>query len=387
MKNDMNLKNDKDIKSNKIADAYDLIKFDDAAKQRVWKKVPTDRYKKRRVLPMLSATAAVLIVILLVYILIPAQTGNSFTASAYVPGFRADGTTERIELDIQELISVEEDDEQPADRSMGQIGVDMIARVSGLRNGYTDGENFYFTIAFDIKGDNIRSVEFYTDIGFFAKQQIDYDNVLISDRDDSGNLISIMFGTEFIPLGDRISLEDMKSADYSFAIAVPFISDFRTTNNLPSGSRSSTMVLIDVLFNNGEKQQRAINISTVNLMNSTYFHKEFGTVGATWLAILDITNATLIPESVLILPFYDDINGRWGEDMYVWEREQGDIFIGSQLLNSFGIDPDFEQRYGPYRVNGKVIMPLIRLNENGDFVAMEYILPDDIARILLSLAY
>jgi len=362
----------------KIVDALDLINLNDTVKQRAWIKITSESRRKNRAFPAFAATAAVFIIIILAYTLIPGQTGNSFTAAAYTVVYRADGTAEQIELDIVPV--------KPTDDTSEHFENIILASTYEIRHGFTDGEHMYVNLAFSISGENIKSVEFSLDNGFFAKQKIDMDDVLISVRDDNDNMIYVVFGTDFIPLGDRMSYEDMKSEDYSFAVVAPFYYDFEFPffwNDSAPTSRFYLSVLIDVFFNNGEKQSKIIIINTNSVRTGTYFHKDYGIVSANWLNLLDLADATLISESVHILPVYNDTSNKWGEEMYVWEREQGDILISRLFLSRPGNETGFEQRYMPYITDGKVIVPLIRADENNDFIAMEYMLTDEIASLFL----
>jgi hypothetical protein len=359
---------------NKITKALEQINPDTDAKQRVWSKAVAKKRDKRSVIPMISATAAVFAVIFLVYFFVPAQASNSFTAVAYVPGHRGDGTHERIELDIHAVQQINGDEEW--------LEASLRTSLSVLKQGLSGDDRYiYFNIAFDITGENIDRVELSLNTSFFAKQRIDHNNVLLSVRDDSGSIIDLMFGTDFKILGNRIDLEDMKSEDYSFAIAIPIPTLFIDT---PMGQFNyqfnihTQWAWIDVTFEDGEKQSRGMSFHLKEDIGGAFFHRDYGTLSANWLALIDLTEAALIPESVQVLSLYDDPDGRWSEGMYIWEREQGDIFASRLIFSSHDPSSGFslidEQRYEPYFTDDKVILPVIRLDENGDLIAMEYIL-------------
>ena len=365
------------MKNNKITDAYERVKLNETERQLIWEKVTAKRQQKSRVIPAFAATAAVFAVIFLVYFSIPAQASNSFTAVAYVPGHRSDGTPERIELDSHAVQQINGDEEW--------LEASLQANLFVQKQGYSDDDGYvYFTIAFDITGDNIEHVELSLEWSFFAKQRIDNNDVLLSTIVDSGSIVDLVFGTDFEMLGDRISLDDMKSEDYLFAIAVPMI---------PLSPYSDYLILytkwvyIDVYFENGEKQSQSMLFHIRDNIGGTLLHRDYGTLGASRLTDVDLGDATLIPESVQVLSQYDDTTGRWGEKMYIWKRERGDIFTSRlafsnpYLLSGFG--PIDEQRYEPYLTNDKVIIPIIRLEENGDLVAMEYMLTDAAGKYFL----
>lgn len=330
----------------------------------------TKRLAKRRAIPAFAATAAVLTLMLLVYSLFPAQTVNSFTLRAYAIGQQEDGTTARLELDIS---------------TENQLGA---------WSGFFDGEFLYLNIYFDVSGENIASADFSIENGFFARQYIEYsdgwhdvvdvhynviatinNNILGSFIDEYGNIIPFLYRTEIVTLGSRITLEDIQAEDYLLFMAVPY----RLSSSVMEFSPHGTTPLefqVDVVFNNGERQSEAFALGIGDGGGAISHHPDLGDTGCFLLALIDLDDATLIPESVHVLPPYDDVDGRWGEEMFVWEREDWDIFASRRLYRA----PGDEQRFSFSMVDGKAVMPLIRLDENGNFIAMEYILPSEIAR-------
>jgi len=359
------------MKNNKIANAYDEIEPDDYAKQRVWSKVTAERPRKRRTIPILATTATVLAIALIAYSLFPAQIANSFTVRAYAIGQHEDGTIARLELDISAV------------------------NEAGGWSGFFDGEFLYLNIFFDVSGENIASADFSIENGFFAKQYIDfgttqsnvvdryynvitaiYDNVIGATLDEFGNVMPFLFNTEIIPLGNRVALEDMQVENYLYFLAVPYrlgndgieIFYFDDVNTLE--------IQIGVVFHDGERQSEAIALDFYDRWGAINHHPDLGDIGCFSLADISLDDATLIPESVYVLPPYDDVHGMWGEQMFIWERENGDILVSRRLFR----EPGFEQRYRFSMVDGNAVMPVVRLDENGDFVGMEYILPDEIAR-------
>lgn len=81
--------------------------------------------------------------------------------------------------------------------------------------GHFDGKNFYLSVGLRYDGNNIKSVDFITEDGFFAKQYI--------GSLSPGNGISqtyvgpenklVMYGEEFEIVGDRITLNDETMTD------------------------------------------------------------------------------------------------------------------------------------------------------------------------------
>jgi hypothetical protein len=248
------------MKNKKITDAYERVKLNESERQLIWEKVTAKRQHKRRVIPAFAAIAAALAVVILVYSLIPGQTGNSFAAAAYTIGYRADGTTERIELDMST--------ELQEDGAAEQIKVDLSTSLSGLGSVFSDGLYLYINIVFDITGENIKSAEFSivdgAAQGFFARQLIDNDDVRISVRDGPDSRLNILFGTEFELLGDRMVLEDMEPEKYSYAIALtsryglPTRLDPYLMYHFPPEALG---VQIDVMFEDGETQTQLMSLN------------------------------------------------------------------------------------------------------------------------------
>ncbi|MCL2427215.1 MAG: hypothetical protein FWD05_12880 [Oscillospiraceae bacterium] len=354
------------MKNNKIVNAYNEIKPDDYAMQRVWSKIIAERQTKKRTIPMLAATAALLAIVLTAYSLFPVRTDNSFTVRAYALGQLDDGTFAMSELDISAI------------------------NDAGGWSGFFDGEFLYLNILFDISGENIATANFSTEDGFFAKQYIDfgttqtdiidrydniiatiYDNVISATIDEFGNLAGIIFNTEIIPLGNRIALKDMQIEKYSYFMAVPY----RLSNCVDTFSGENALeIQIDVVFNDGESQSETITLDFYHSGGGMSIHHDIGTLGCFSLLRIDLENATLITESVQILPRYEDPLDRWGVAVHVWEREGGIIYASSLIFHNSGD----EQRYSLVKIGDDVIMSLIKVDDNGDLVGMEYIIPGEI---------
>ena len=100
------------------------------------------------------------------------------------------------------------------------------------------------------------------------------------------------------------------------------------------------------------------------------------------LDILNLTDLTLIPESVQTLTPYDDPHGQWGDwDMYIWSGEvRGVANLADILVSRQSFDNTNEIRFGLDRKGSDMVLELVKLNDNGDLVGMLYLVPDNIAR-------
>lgn len=118
-----------------------------------------------------------------------ANSDNTFVVKAYALGEMDDGTIKLIESD---LIN------QP-----------------DVWGGHFDGENFYVNIGLRYEGNNIKSVEFVTEKGFFAKQYIDKltigKNVCKLYVGADNRLV--MYGTEFDIVGNVVTLNSETMTD------------------------------------------------------------------------------------------------------------------------------------------------------------------------------
>lgn len=148
-------------------------------------KSPAPR-RRRRVKYGLVA-ACLCIALLLSYWGAPTPT-NAFFINAYAVEIADDGTIELKELTETDLLE-----------------------QSNFWVGQFDGESFYLNIGLRYNGSNIKSVDFITENGFFAKQYIE--SVEVIDHVEVGEHITKMSVTEFEIVGDRITLNDETMTD------------------------------------------------------------------------------------------------------------------------------------------------------------------------------
>jgi len=345
------------MKNNKITNAYDKIVPNDFAKQRVWNKVTAEKQKKRAFFPKLVAVATALAIIGATHSLFLSPADNSFTVQAY---FMAPHTEERMD-------SVE------FNFSTNEL----------LMAGFHDGIYLYTPIYLDVSGENIARVEFSVDSGFFVRQYRDYNNVMFyfapfenvvfcnaaDDTFDFKEIIPLMFNTEFELLGNQITSEDILVDSHSLLLAIPHHpGDFLWV------LEREIWIDVVVTFNDGEIKSDIIELYFHNTSSTVRYHPNIGMFGDFILSLNSLDNATLIPESVQILPKYEDPLGNWDVDVYIWEREGGIIYASSLLFQN----PGDEQRYSLIKVGDDVVLSLIRVNEDGVLVGMEYIISGEI---------
>ena len=141
------------MKNEKIVNAFNAIKPDDEIKNRIFNKAIEKQHKKRPVFKVaISLTAAAAMICLMVFgiQLTPTQDENMFAIKAYAMEQQPDGSIELRELDLV--------NENP------------------YWSSYNDGSVFYVNANLKCEGENIKSVEFFADKGFFAKQYLTIDN-------------------------------------------------------------------------------------------------------------------------------------------------------------------------------------------------------------------
>lgn len=144
--------------------------------------------KKHHWLKFGVIAACLCAVLLMVFGGLPNST-NTFFVSAYALEIASDGAIQLKETDFLE---------QP-----------------DVWGGHFDGKNFYVNVGLRYGGDNIKSVDFATESGFFAKQYVgnlvDGENVsrLYVGADNK----LVVYGTEFEIVGETITLNEETMTD------------------------------------------------------------------------------------------------------------------------------------------------------------------------------
>ena len=130
-----------------------------------------------------AAAAALLCLAVLAQALLPRQAGGIFTVKAYA-----------LDLDENGTVVLREED---------------LLETSDYWGGYCDGENFYINMGFRYEGENIESVTFTAEEGFFARQWI---TPGLSEEDVSAIYAGpenqlLVFGEDFTVCGSSVTLE------------------------------------------------------------------------------------------------------------------------------------------------------------------------------------
>jgi len=342
------------MKDKKIVDAYARIKPSYYAKQRVWNKITAPkRNQQRRKLPVFATIAVMLALLVFAHSFLPAQLANSFTVRVYAMERQADGTIAGREIDL--------------------------VNQTGTWGGFHDGENLYLNISLEVEGENLESVEFRLENGFFAKQyyeprtgQNGSDGRTLYIGDEHGNLGLAVLGTEFERLGSQIALHDVQADNLLLFVAVP-----TEMQNTPE----SIEVQVQVVFHDGEIQTEAFTLNFGNRMGVIIGDLPVFELEPKEFNSIDLSELTLIPESVTTLVAYDDVYNVWGgAEMYVWRFENGSTFFASKLdFEETDIDIRGMARIGGSAANdGDIVLAVIKLVD-GDLVGMEYLVPPAIA--------
>lgn len=139
---------------------------------------------RRTMWAMPTAIAAVACIVAIIGQLIMPDSANAFSIRAYALDLSEDGTVLLREAELSDQ-----------NRFWG---------------GYFYGENYYASLGFSFEGENVKSVQFTTDDGFFAKQRISHSNedsrILRMYMGVDHQLVVI--GGGFENMGNRITLDD-----------------------------------------------------------------------------------------------------------------------------------------------------------------------------------
>jgi len=352
------------MRNDRLADAYDRLSPDEDAKDRIWGKIERKRRQKRPLpRPVFAAAAAVICLVVLGALLLGPQGNNRFVIKAYAMEAQPDGSVELREVDL------------------------MDSEAYGA--AYIDNETGYMYVNIGLKatGDNIKSVEFSTATGFFAKQYIgDLSAVQTSGVPASyvnGKLS--MFGTDFDVAGSTITLDRETADNYLLFWG-------KKTGEPGDGSGKLTFHAV-ATFTNGKTAETDITIDQragagMAIINPSQEEKEQIQAAAAKydqvLRSIPLDQCQVIPDSVKILRYGDtyEYNSNWGGSLsgtacfpitkeamdnameYGLFDENG-VFIISSNLNIQNGEPDGGDGY---------IAALVR-NDDGTFTGTVYRAP------------
>lgn len=143
-----------------------------------WKKRRLERFGRGG-----AVIAAMVCLAVLLHTLLPQESAGVFTVKAYA-----------LDLDESGMVVLREED---------------LLGKSDYWGGYCDGENYYINMGLRYEGENIESVTFTTEEGFFAQQRI---TPGMSEEDVSAIYAGpekqlVVFGEEFTACGSSVTLE------------------------------------------------------------------------------------------------------------------------------------------------------------------------------------
>ncbi|MDR1132142.1 MAG: hypothetical protein LBL15_06980 [Oscillospiraceae bacterium] len=219
------------MKNRKIIRAFDAIQPDKALEARVLNKILQKRRRKRPVLKtaVSLATAAVICLAMFGAPLLTPRADNAFSIKAYAMEQQTDGSVALREVDLINLPHV--------------------------WSAYIDDENIYLNVRLKCEGENIKSVDFFTDDAFFAKQYIKMKNGKIV----TGNVSMLyvgesqtlaMYGTDFEIVGNTLTLDQDTMTDDLLL--------FLGTENIEGLVPSAMTVHAAVTFDDGETREETL---------------------------------------------------------------------------------------------------------------------------------
>ncbi|MGE4485332.1 MAG: hypothetical protein AB7C97_09525 [Oscillospiraceae bacterium] len=237
------------MKNDKIVNAFNTVQPNDEIKNRVFDIAIQKQHKKSPVFKAaVSFATAVAVICLMVFgsMFLTPQADNIFVVKAYAMEVQEDGSVQLREVDIM--------DTRPE-----------------YWGGYIDGETntMYVGLGLRCEGENIESVEFSTDDGFFAEQYIGN----LSDISTSGvptlyvgpDNQMVVFGTDFDDVGSMITLDKETADNYLL---------FWGTNYIDSSESPSfpkvTTVHAKVTFRNGKTAEKDVTIDLSGTGAFTY---------------------------------------------------------------------------------------------------------------------
>ena len=254
--------------------------------------------------------------------------------------------------------------EEQEDGTIGLRESDLLQQPD-VWGGYYDGEHLYINVGLRYEGENIESVTFTTEEGFFAKQYI---SALSTEKNVSRLYVGadstlVLVGTEFEIAGNQITLNGETMTDdlllfwgmesetgaHPFKIemnAVATFHDGRTQEVPISLDLSGVGMAISSDAWSEEDRQESMEISA--------YYEE-----------LPLEKCELLEESME--PVTD-----------VYEAHMG---TGSTLLTLYDgmeFDEDGIWRGGWMRSGGQVYIPVIQRNTDGTYTGMVYRVPEEL---------
>jgi len=263
---------------------------------------------------------------------------NIFVVKAYALGEMDDGTIKLIEADLVN---------QP-----------------DVWGGHFDGDNFYVSVGLRYEGNNIESVDFITEEGFFAKQYIDEltmgENVSKMYVGADNRLV--MYGTEFDVVGNIVTLNDETMTDDLLLFwgtraaemgAVPQNIEINTIATFYDGRTQEVPISID-LSGTGVFSYKISEEDIQRAMESRDYYEN-----------LPLEECELIEESVETVT-------------EVYEIKLGSSTSWVEIRDDMAFDETGIYRAGIRGDGLEIYIPVIKRDVNGVYTGMIYRVPDNL---------
>ena len=303
------------------------------------------RKKKRRWLKIGAAAACLGLALLAVLWGMP-NPANVFVVKAYALEEQADGTIGLKESDLLQ---------QP-----------------DVWGGYYDGEYLYINVGLRYEGENIESVTFTTEEGFFAKQYI---SALSTEKNVSRLYVGadntlVLVGTEFEIVGSQVTLNGETMTDdlllfwgmesetgvHPNKIEINAVATFR------DGRTQEVPISVDLSSGAGLALFRKSPLSEEEQQEA----QQQGAETYAYYQSLPLEDCELIEDSVEAVT-----------DVY-------EVPLGSVVTNIITLNEDMEfdedgiWRGGPATSSDQVYIPVIRRNADGTYTGMVYRVPEEL---------
>ena len=292
--------------------------------------------KKRAFWIKWAAAAACLAALVSLYLL--AGVGNAFSVKAYALGKDQDGEIELVETDLLD----------PGE----------------MWGGHYDGETFYVNIGLRYEGENIRSVEFSTEEGFFATQNVKE----LSDSENVGELYVgpdnrlVVFGTEFEHVGSTVTLEEGVMDDGLLLFWGVALSDL-------AQRPEKAEITAKARFQNGSTQELPI---TVDLSGPGVYDLPVSEEQ------LELDRRLSEYYKNIPLAQCEVLKGSMETVTEVYEPQVGGTSCRIEIRGDMEFDADGIYRNGFFAAGDDMYLPVIRKNEDGSFTGMVYRVPDSL---------
>jgi len=264
------------------------------------------------------------------------QTDNAFSVKTYALYQEEDGA-----IDIQEINLVNE---------------------VGAWGGYYDGQYFYVSIGLKYEGENIKTVEFSVNEGFFAKQYIEDNHEGVTRLYVGADNQLVVYGDDFEIVGDKASFDNEAINENLLLFWGVETSD--AMNSIPA----EINITAKCIFNDNTSQSQTITIVVADKEGAFVYpiggdeRKELDKQEE-YYSNISLNQCELIPESVQAVT-----------DTY--KCENGEVFNFDVTETTFDENGIF--RCGRFENNGETFILVIERNNSGEIMGMVYRIPNEL---------